>query len=91
MIDTLKNFKVIHWVLIQSILITLFWIFNPYLAKLLTAILAPIFLAILIISLIADRIEKSKISNVYYFTLVGLILDLLVIFIFFQILESSNR
>ncbi len=83
-IDRLKAISVTEWVLIQSVFIVIIWLINPYLAKLISVVFIPIYFAILLISLIADKIEKSKISSKYYYTLFFLALDLLIIYSIFD-------
>ena len=57
---------------LEAIIFSLFWISNEYIATLLTFISVPVFSGILIVSLISERIEKSKISNDYFFFMAGL-------------------
>jgi hypothetical protein len=47
----------------------LMWLFNDYLASLLSIILGTICLLILLISLIVEAIERSKVPRWYYFFL----------------------
>ncbi|MGB4840091.1 MAG: hypothetical protein WBP08_13915 [Saprospiraceae bacterium] len=58
--------------ILEAIIFTLFWIFDEYLASLLTFIAVPVFSGILIISLIAEKIERSKISKHYFYMMAGL-------------------
>lgn len=47
----------------EAIIFSIFWASNEYLATLLTFIAVPVFGAILIISMIAEKIESSKIGK----------------------------
>ncbi|MFZ1750377.1 MAG: hypothetical protein WAU01_09305 [Saprospiraceae bacterium] len=60
--------------IIEAIVFGLFWISNEYLATLLTFIAVPIFGGILLISLISEWIERSKITREYFILMAGLAL-----------------
>jgi hypothetical protein len=75
----LKYFKEI--LLIEAILFGIFWITNEYIATLFTFIAVPIFFGILMVSLIAEHIEKSKINKEYFYLMAGLALIPTLIFI----------
>lgn len=61
--------SIVEWILLEGIFFTFFWLGNPYLAKLLTAVLSPIFGAVLIISLIADRLDNARIGRKFYWVM----------------------
>jgi hypothetical protein len=65
---------------LEAIVFILFWIFNEYLASLLTFIAVPIFSGVLVVSMIAEKIEKSKVSKEYFYLLSGLALIPSIIF-----------
>ena len=65
----------------EAIIYIIFWITNEYVATLMTFIAVPIFTGILIVSLIAEKIERSKISKDYFILMAGLALIPSVIFI----------
>ncbi len=74
-----KYFSWIELSIVQAIIYTTIWLTNEYLATLITFIFVPLFFAILLISLIADQLEKSKISkSYYYFMASGFIVPLLI-------------
>jgi hypothetical protein len=75
----LKYFKEI--LLVEAIIFGIFWITNEYIATLLTFIAVPIFFGILVVSLIAEKIEKSKIQKEYFYLMAGLALIPTVLFI----------
>jgi hypothetical protein len=83
--DRIKDIGIFEWSLFAAIFFTVFWILNPYIAKLLTLVLPSIFMSILVISLIADRLDPSKIGPKYYLTLLSLIAVPLLIYIIFGI------
>lgn len=58
--------------LLEAIIFILFWLNDEYLATMLTFIAVPVFGGILIVSFIAERIEKSKITKDYFYLMVGL-------------------
>ena len=67
--ERIKNLSILEWVLIEAIFFTGFWIGNEYIAGLLTVVLSPIFGAILAISLIADRLDDSRIGKKFYWVM----------------------
>jgi hypothetical protein len=46
------------------------WMINDYIALLLTTIFVPILIAIVIISFIADLLEKSRVGKKYYLLMI---------------------
>jgi uncharacterized membrane protein SirB2 len=68
----MKYYKEI-W-LIEAIIFSIFWVSDEYLATLLTFVAVPVFLGILVVSLVAERIESSKISKDYFYMVGGLAL-----------------
>jgi len=75
----LKYYKEI--LIIEAIAFTGLWIINEYIATLLTFIAVPIFGGILIISLIAEKIERSRIPREYFFMMAGLTIIPILIFL----------
>lgn len=55
--------------LAELVLYLILWIFNDYLASMLSLILGTICLLILVISLIVEAIERSKVPRWYYYFL----------------------
>jgi len=66
MLSFLKSIGIIEISLAQMIIYCLLWLSNPYLATLLTAIIVPIFTMLLIISLIAEYLDRSKVPKSYF-------------------------
>ncbi|MBK8620925.1 MAG: hypothetical protein IPN79_03990 [Saprospiraceae bacterium] len=50
----------------ESVFFLFFWLINPYLAWLLTVVLAPIFMAVFLISKISEWIEKSNVHGSFF-------------------------
>lgn len=75
----MKYYKEI--LLLEAILFGLFWITDEYIATLLTFIAVPIFFGIFIVSIIAERIERSKINKEFFYMMAGLALIPAFIFI----------
>ena len=65
--------------LLQIVFYILLWIWNDYVASLVTAIFSSILFFILVISLLVEWIERSKVPRSYYlFMLVSIIAPILV-------------
>lgn len=65
----MKRSRVIEILLIEIVIYLLLWLYNDYLASLLSIIFGSICLLILIISLIVELIERSKVPRWYYWFL----------------------
>ena len=65
--------------LFQIVIYMGLWIFNEYLASLITIVMIPIFIGILVVSILAESIERSKVPKIYYrFLLVSIIIPLII-------------
>ncbi|MBK8349218.1 MAG: hypothetical protein IPL08_16990 [Saprospiraceae bacterium] len=84
----MKYYKEI--LIIEAIIFIAIWIANEYLATLLTFIFIPLFTAILAVSLIAEKIERSKISKNYFYLMAGLALIPLLIFLFISVVNGGS-
>lgn len=65
----------LRWSLLEIFLLEVvvwlgIWLFNDYLATLLTLIIGAIVLAVLLIALIAEAIERSKVPKKYFYIMV---------------------
>lgn len=76
--------------IIEAIIFTGLWLSSEYIATLMTFIAVPIFSGILIISLIAEKIERSKIQRDYFYLMAGLALIPFVIFIAIFIINNGT-
>ena len=67
-------------ILIQFIIYLALYLLNHYIGIMLCLVMAPIFLFVLLISLIAEWLEKSAVSRSYYwFMLTGFLVPLFVL------------
>jgi len=69
MIDKLKTIGITELILGEIIILILFWLSDEFLALLLSIMVTAISFGVLIISLIAEKIEKSKVSKKYFITI----------------------
>jgi hypothetical protein len=73
-------------IILEAILFACLWLWNEYLAFMLSIIFIPLCIAILVIAKIADFIEPSKISKNFYRMLVGLaIVPIILLLVFWSI------
>lgn len=75
----MKYYKEI--LIIEAIAFLGLWIIDEYIATLLTFITSPIFAGICIVSLIAEKIERSRIQREYFYMMAGLAIIPIIIFI----------
>ena len=62
----MKQLRPIEIFLVEVIIYLVIWMANDYLGSLLSLIFGSIFLGILVISLLAELIERSKVPKWYY-------------------------
>jgi hypothetical protein len=85
MLSFLKSLGIIEISLFQLIFYGLFWISNQYLAILLTAIIVPILIMLLVISIVAEILERSKVPKSYFtFMIISILIPLLVGIFFYK-------
>ena len=85
MLSFLKSLGIIEISLIQGIFYALLWLANSYIATLLTAIIVPIFVSLLVISLIAELLDRSKVPKWYFKIMVlSAVIPILVAMFFFN-------
>ena len=85
MLRFIKNLKLLEISLIKVIFYGLIWLSSEYMATLLTSIIVPIISTLLIISLIAEFIEKSKVPKSYFKILaLSIIIPIIVALFFYQ-------
>lgn len=83
----MQKIRPIEIFLIEFIIYCVLWLWDDYLASLLTAVFPIIFLFLLIISLIAELIERSKVPRWYYYFMgISVIAPILaaLVFVFFM-------
>lgn len=89
MFRSLPSPGILEIFLFQLIVYAVIWLTNEYLASLISFIIVPILIAVLLISLIADQIEKSNVPRKYYgFLLVSILAPILVYGFFIWIYEG---
>ena len=74
----------------EAILLVILWLFNDYLATLLSWIIPVLCIGILGVSLIVEWVEKSSVPRWYYWLLVVIFLVPLVVFLFFFTLKQGQ-
>ena len=82
----MQKIRPIEIFLIEFIIFSILWLVNDYVASLLTVVLPTIFLFLLIISLLAEAVERSKVPRLYYyFMAVSVLAPILaaLVFVFF--------
>lgn len=73
-------------IIVQAILFSLLWMTNEYLAFMLSVIFIPLCIAVLIVAKIADFIEPSRITPLFYRMLLGLaIVPIILLLVFWSI------
>ena len=85
----LKNIGLWELAIVQAILYTGLWLWNEYIASLVSIILVPIIFSILLISLISELIEKSKVPKVYFKFMIISILTPIVIALLMKMLFGT--
>lgn len=70
----MEKIRPIEIFLAQLVIYLLIWIFNDYLATLLSIIFGSIFFLILLISLIVEIIERSKVPRSYFLFMLASVL-----------------
>lgn len=86
-----NNYRSYMWlaVLLEAILFLTLWLTNEYLATLLTLVVSVICGGILIVALISELIEKSKVSR-FFFLAIGLLAFVpILIAVFFMVLNGG--
>ncbi|MDZ7881223.1 MAG: hypothetical protein U5L45_26410 [Saprospiraceae bacterium] len=76
--------------LIQAVFYTLAWLWNDHVATILTLSFAAIALFILVISLIAEVLDRSKVPRWYFWVMAISILTPLIIGAFFLTLSNGT-
>lgn len=63
----MKKIRPIEIFLIEFIIYSLLWLWNDYVASMLTVVMTAICFFILIVSLLAELVERSKVPRWYYY------------------------
>ena len=65
----MRQIRPLEILLIQVVIYLFLWIFNDYLATMLSLIIGSIMLFILLISLVVELVERSKVPRWYFYFL----------------------
>jgi FtsH-binding integral membrane protein len=86
----MRRLRLFEIFLIQVLVYLALWLWNDYAATLFSILMVAIFSGILIVAIIAELIEKSKVPKSYFIFMFGSILiPLLVGFIFISIMGGE--
>lgn len=77
-----KNY-ILEVALVETVVFLLLWLWNPYIGFMLTLFFVGISFLVLVISLIAELIEKTKITRAYFWWMATSVLVPLIIAAFF--------
>ncbi len=80
-----------EFLLLEAIMFFILWVYDYYLASLLTFIIVPVCGAILLVSLIAEFIEKSHISKKYFILMIGLTIIPLIIYLCMHLASEGTH
>jgi hypothetical protein len=86
----LRRFSLTEFFLLQAIIYTALWLWDEYVATILTLSFSAIPAFILIISLISEAIEKSKVPRWYFSYMLISVLTPLIIAAFFWVLHKGQ-
>jgi hypothetical protein len=75
--------------ILEAIIFFMLWLYDYYLASLLTFITVPVCGAILLVSLISELIEKSHISRKYFLLMGGLTIIPVIIFLIMHLTNDG--
>lgn len=67
----MERIRPIEILLGEVVIYLIIWVFNDYMATMLSLIFGSIFLLILLVSLVVELVERSKVPR-WYFTLMGI-------------------
>ena len=86
----IENISLTEVVLFQIILYMGLWIASEYVASLVTVTLVPIFIGILVVSVISEMIERSKVPKKYFqFLIFSIIIPIIIGLFFLTIYEGQ--
>ena len=76
--------------LLETVVWLVMWLLNDYMATLLTLIIGAIVLAVLLLALISEAIERSKVPRKYFFVMGLSVLAPLVAALMYQVLFGGH-
>ncbi len=74
-----KIFYFIQGFLLYGIVLSLIYYFNHYIGMMLNTIFLAMIASVMIISIISELLERSKISPLYFYTIAGILLSAIVL------------
>jgi len=77
--------------ILEAIIFFTLWLYDYYLASLLTFITVPVCGAILLVSLISELIEKSQIGRKYFLLMGGLTIIPVIIFLIMHLANEGTN
>jgi len=86
----MSRIRLIEIFLIQALVYLVLWLWNDYVATLMTVLMTVIFTGILIVAIIAELIEKSKVPRSYFTFMIGSILIPVVVGFIFVTLMGGD-
>ena len=85
-----KRPRIIEVCFMEAILYILLWMWNDLIATIISLSFAGIAFCILIVSFIAERLDKSKVSSWYYYFMTASFVVPLVVTAFFSVLKLGH-
>ncbi len=76
--------------LLETVVWLILWLLNDYMATLLTLIIGAIVLAVLLLALISEAIERSRVPRRYFYVMGLSVLSPLVAAILYQVLFGGH-
>ena len=84
-----KDIGLLEIITIQLILYVGLWLWSDYIASLVSMIFVPSFLALLIIALISELIERSKVPRKYYYFMISTVVIPIVVALLMKLLLGT--
>jgi hypothetical protein len=77
--------------MVEGIVLSLLWIWDGYIASLITFIFVPLIFAVLVISWIVEKISSSNIPVAYFHLMTGLTLIPVVFYVVFLFIHGGTH
>ncbi len=74
-----QKLRLVEIFLIQAVIYLLLWLWNDYIASLISILMIVIFSGLLIVAIISEWIERSKVPKSYFIFMIGSILIPLIV------------
>jgi hypothetical protein len=88
----MNKFRISVWefLLIQIVFYAIIWLIDEYIGSLLTVVLTPIFFMILVVALIAEVIDRSRVPRAFFYYFSTCIIAPAVVGIFFAVVYEGK-